>query len=308
MLFIINKNACLSKSYRIFKSEIEPLLKEKKVSFEYVVTETVSETVNVAGASVKKHKEIIACGGDGTVNAVGTGILNATVRGQDRPTMGTLPIGSSNNFALQTLKIPSHPQEALRVLLEGKKTVIDAGKMGEHFFFNVFGIGIGGEVAHIGQHQWPFCRLPSIWLRYKLPALLIAFRGISSFDVEVRTDRGDNFIGTLIFANTYNGKGEGKYFPLNENGSASDGVLNMVLIENISLAKYVVPPSFPVGLRKLKEDGKIHFFPASKIQVKIKNSSRGEFPFAYIDGDLLKLEKNTFTIEVLPKALSIISG
>lgn len=308
MLFIINRNACLNKSYQIFKSKIEPLLKEKKVSFEYVTTETVAETINCARNSVKKHREVIACGGDGTVNAVGTGLLSAGTLEEGQVVMGALPIGSSNNFALQTLKIPRHPQEALKVLLEGKKLSIDVGKTGEHFFFNVFGIGVGGEVADVGQRQWPFCRLPNIWFRYKLPALAIALRGISTFDVDVKTDKGDAFSGTLIFANTYNGKGEGKYLPLNENGSASDGVLNMVLIEDISLAKYVARPSIPIVIRKLRKRGKAHFFPASKIQVKIKNSSRGEFPFAYIDGELFKLEKNTFSIEILPKALSVISG
>jgi len=138
--------------------------------------------------------------------------------------------------------------------------------------------------------------------------LLIGLRGISTFDVEVRTDSGDAFSGTLIFANTYNGKGEGKYFPLNENGSASDGVLNMVLVEDISLAKYVVRPSVPVVLRKLRERGKIYFFPASKIWLKIKNSSTGALPFAYIDGEVFKLEEDTFSIEIFPKALSVISG
>lgn len=309
MLFIINKNACLNKSYRIFKSKIEPLLKEKGVSFECVTTETVAETINQAKASVKKHKEIIACGGDGTVNAVGTGLLSVTLSGQDeQAVMGVLPIGSSNNFALQTLEIPRHPQEALKVLLEGKKTIIDAGKIGEHFFFNVFGIGAGGEIAHIGQHQWPFCRLPNIWFRYKLPVLGIALRGISTFDAEVMTDKGDDFSGTLIFANTYNGRGEGKYLPLNENGSASDGVLNMVLVESISLAKHIARPSVPFVLRKLKKRGKIYFFPASKIWLKIKNSSTGALPFAYIDGELFKLEEDAFSIEILPKALSVISG
>jgi len=308
MLFIINRNACLNKSYQIFKSKIEPLLKEKKASFEYVTTETVAETINCARNSVKKHREVIACGGDGTVNVVGIGLMSANASEKEQVVMGVLPIGSSNNFALQTLKIPRHPQEALKVLLERKKTTIDAGKMGERFFFNVFGIGVGGEVADIGQHQWPFCRLPSIWLRYKLPALIIALKGISTFDVEVRTDKGDDFSGTLIFANTYNGKGEGKYLPLNENGSASDGVLNMVLVENISLAKYVVKPSVPDVLRKLKKRGEIHFFPASKIWLKIKNSSTGTLPFAYIDGETFKLEEDTFSIEIFPKALSVISG
>ena len=64
---------------------------------------------------------VIAAGGDGTVNEVGSGIVSAPAPSQDAsPTtaLGIVPLGTGNDLA-RTLGIPLDPEEALRLLAEG---------------------------------------------------------------------------------------------------------------------------------------------------------------------------------------------
>lgn len=59
---------------------------------------------------------VTACGGDGTVQLVGRNLI-----GVDLP-LGILPLGSANGLAT-ALEIPKNPEDALRVLMQSRKTV-----------------------------------------------------------------------------------------------------------------------------------------------------------------------------------------
>ncbi|HHO68153.1 MAG TPA: lipid kinase YegS [Gammaproteobacteria bacterium] len=88
---------------------------------------------------------VIAGGGDGTLNAVATGLLSAPA-GQ-RPALGVLPLGTANDFA-RGCGIPlQDPLAALRLVLERPPVPIDVGRCGERFFVNVATGGFGAEVT-----------------------------------------------------------------------------------------------------------------------------------------------------------------
>ena len=104
-------------------------------------------TVGVGDAVVAARKfalegydDIIAIGGDGTVNEVAKGIIGSSAR------LGIIPVGSGNGLA-RHLGIPMGYQNALGVILEGRKMRIDAGKINDEYFFCTAGLGFDALVG-----------------------------------------------------------------------------------------------------------------------------------------------------------------
>ncbi len=84
---------------------------------------------------------VIAWGGDGTLNEVGS-----TLAFHDA-TLAIIPSGSGNGLARE-LHIPFDPAAAFRVAFDGRPFVIDAGELDGHLFFNIAGLGLDARVAH----------------------------------------------------------------------------------------------------------------------------------------------------------------
>lgn len=78
---------------------------------------------------------LVAAGGDGTVNAVASALIN-------QPTaLGVIPAGTLNHFA-RDLHIPLDPVEAARTLLTGEIVAVDAAEVNGHVFLNNSVLGL----------------------------------------------------------------------------------------------------------------------------------------------------------------------
>jgi len=84
---------------------------------------------------------VVAWGGDGTMNEVGTAIAFTDVA------LSLVPSGSGNGLARE-LNIPFDPDAAFETALRGRERIIDAGDIGGRLFFNVAGVGLDARVAH----------------------------------------------------------------------------------------------------------------------------------------------------------------
>ncbi len=141
VIFIINPIAG-SRSKAALPQLIEQHLDHQKYELQLVFTDFKgqgSEITNLAvanGASI-----IVAVGGDGTVNEIGKMLIDT------KACLGILPAGSGNGLA-RHLKIPLDLIKAIKVINQGKKVFIDAGKMNGKFFFCTSGVGFD---AHIGD-------------------------------------------------------------------------------------------------------------------------------------------------------------
>jgi YegS/Rv2252/BmrU family lipid kinase len=83
---------------------------------------------------------VIAWGGDGTVNEVGSELAFGDAA------HGIVPRGSGKGLARE-LRIPFDPAAALRTALDGRDRPIDAGELDGRLFFNVAGVGLDARVA-----------------------------------------------------------------------------------------------------------------------------------------------------------------
>jgi YegS/Rv2252/BmrU family lipid kinase len=93
---------------------------------------------------------VIAAGGDGTIHAVAGGLVGS------KSTMGIIPTGTMNNLA-HSLNIPDTIPDACTAIASGETHTIDLGKINDHVFLEVAGIGLEAalfpaaeEIKHTG--------------------------------------------------------------------------------------------------------------------------------------------------------------
>lgn len=106
--------------------------------------ETFSDPKEVTADIVRRAPEVdcvVVCGGDGSVNAAGPGLLETKLP------FGIVPLGTGNDLA-RTLGIPEDLGSAIDVITAGKERKIDIGLVNGKPFFNVASLGISTDLAH----------------------------------------------------------------------------------------------------------------------------------------------------------------
>jgi YegS/Rv2252/BmrU family lipid kinase len=116
-----------------------------------------NEIIDLARRAVSDNcQPIIAGGGDGTINAVASVLIDT-----DR-TLGVLPLGTLNHFA-KDLNIPLDVAAAARVCLEGREASVDVGEVNGQIFLNNSSLGLYPSIVRhrekqqqqLGRGKWP---------------------------------------------------------------------------------------------------------------------------------------------------------
>jgi YegS/Rv2252/BmrU family lipid kinase len=142
-------------------------------------------------AAVSGCDAVIACGGDGTINAVLQGLVGTETA------LGIIPLGTANALA-HDLRIPMHPVKAARALLGGEAKRYAVGRVTfrdrdgkpESRYFTV-AVGIGAD-AHLFykldqklKTNWGmaayYAKATHVWFTHPL----------ERFEAEFRTDDGE---------------------------------------------------------------------------------------------------------------------
>ena len=95
-------------------------------------------------AALEGAELVIAAGGDGTIHAVANGLVGT------QSILGIIPTGTMNNVAL-SLNIPDTIPAACFAIANGETRTIDMGKVNEHVFLEVAGVGLEAKLAPAGE-------------------------------------------------------------------------------------------------------------------------------------------------------------
>ena len=106
-------------------------------------TESREETIQKLKENSYIYDLIVCCGGDGTLNAVVSGLI----LGRSRVPIGYIPTGTTNDFAT-TLKIPKNYNDALNSIVEGNIMKCDIGKFNSSLFTYIAAAGAFTEVSY----------------------------------------------------------------------------------------------------------------------------------------------------------------
>ncbi|MBR3332919.1 MAG: YegS/Rv2252/BmrU family lipid kinase [Clostridia bacterium] len=118
---IINPNAGTRQARRFLPEMISVFNKAKYLCSVYV-TEKRGDAAVFARAHAGEADLVVACGGDGTLNEVITGLL----LGSHKTPLGYIPCGSTNDFA-SGLDIPTAPLMACDAVISGQPRALDVG-------------------------------------------------------------------------------------------------------------------------------------------------------------------------------------
>lgn len=86
---------------------------------------------------------LVCCGGDGTLNEVISGCMEA----ENAIPLGYIPTGSTNDFA-RSLNIPINLEEAAELIVSGSAQSCDIGMIGNRYFTYIAAFGAFTEVSY----------------------------------------------------------------------------------------------------------------------------------------------------------------
>ncbi len=112
------------------------------VEVEIFVTERAGHARELATAALNRGAtQVIAWGGDGTVNEVASALAFRDAA------LAVIPSGSGNGLARE-LRVPMDAAAAFAVAIDGHSRTIDCGELDGRLFFNIAGLGLDARVAH----------------------------------------------------------------------------------------------------------------------------------------------------------------
>ena len=222
------------------RAVIEPMLKD--IPHRFHETQYRKHAVEVAAGLTEGGRgvDIVAMGGDGTLNEVLNGIADpAQVR------LGLIPCGSGNDFAAAT-GIPSDPAEALKIILKGEAKPTDYMECAGVRGINAIGTGIDVDILRR-------------YARMKLLKGSAAY--LASLISTVMTYRAKQFVDVTgdapvphnaFIACAGNGQSIGGGIPICPEAIPDDGLLDVIIVDNIR--KPGIPSAFMKLVRRQVQD------------------------------------------------------
>jgi YegS/Rv2252/BmrU family lipid kinase len=229
---------------------------------------------------------IVAAGGDGTVNEVVNGIGGADV------TLGVLPVGTMNVFALELGMENKDLRHAWSVIDRGRTREIDLPMANSKYFVQLAGVGLDAEVVRQTTPNFKKALGP---ISYVLSLAQVAARKPPKI---LTTDAaGVRREGSFVLVG--NGRYYGGALELFRDAQLDDGLLDVVVFKNQShwdLMRYVQAIVF--GDHRGLPD--VEYFQTEQLQIE----AEGEVPVE-IDGEIAGLAPFTFGFS--PRKLRVLA-
>jgi len=282
---------------------VEVLLKQSGIAYELVLTTAPGDAHNIAKQAAEDGCAlVVAAGGDGTVNEVINGLMQANVDGNGRPVLAVLPIGRGNDFAYG-VDIPHELEEAVEVLVQDQSHSLDVGKVtgGDYpegrYFGNGVGLGfdtvVGFEAAKVkwlhGAASYLLALIRTIFLYSKAPVY------------EIKLDN-ETFHQPFLMVSVMNGRRMGGSFYMAPDGDASDGVFDLCLASHVPQLR-ILPLAAKFISGTQKGHPAIRMLRSHKVTIR---ATEGTIP-AHADGETICEAGKSLSIELFPDSLKVLS-
>lgn len=290
ILLIVNPTAGKMKSKSGMFDIVEMFRKNGAVTTVLTTVEKGDATA-IARQYAQDHDIVVCCGGDGTLNEVITGLMQANCR----VPLGYVPAGTTNDMA-NTLAIPKGIKRATQCILAGEPVPQDIGLFNKSLYFSY--------VASFGAFTKVSYATPQ-WLKNHFGHFAYVLDGIKRvgeikpYRVKVESPKF-SLEDNVVFGSVTNAKSVGGTFKMrDEDVCLNDGKFEVMLIRN---------PHNPVDLRSILyglthqkyDEEHVLFFHTDQITFTFPN----EVPWT-VDGEFAGDQKKV-QIQNLPRAVSLI--
>lgn len=285
--FVYNPIAGKGKSVQ-FRAAIESRLAARNIKHAFHETHDQRDAIAIAQRLTKAAAEpvdIVAMGGDGTLNEVLNGIAEPS-----RTRLGVIPCGSGNDFAA-VAGIPGTPDGALDVLLNGEAKLTDYLECGGVRGINAIGTGIDVDILR-RYNRMKLLKGSAAYLA-SLAVTLLSYRARQFTELDGKTARPHN----ALIACAGNGQRIGGGIPICPEARIDDGLMDIVIVDNIS--RLGIPGAFiKLMKRKILELPSTAFRRDSRLRIR----SDAPMPIQ-IDGEIH--ENLPFDVRVVSGALRV---
>ena len=238
-------------------------------------------------AAEEGFEEVIAVGGDGTVNEVARALLGTNTA------LGIVPKGSGNGLA-RSLGIAMNSEEAIRQLSTGRRLCIDSCTMDGRPFFCTCGMGFDAAVSRTFAEA--STRGPVTYLR----TMIEEYRSFKPETYRLDINDGERTLETEAFVLVVaNATQYGNNAYIAPEADLSDGLLDLAIIRPFPvLEAAVVLGDLMLG----KLAGNKHYETERIKSLRIERPTAGA---VHIDGEPLELG-TTIDIKLRPHSLHVI--
>ncbi|KRD10302.1 hypothetical protein ASE21_11345 [Flavobacterium sp. Root901] len=258
-----------------------------KIEVDY--TKHKKHAAELTKAAISQNPDcIVACGGDGTINEVASCLIGTSI------TLGIVPVGSGNGLA-SNLSIPRDFKKAVEIIKNGKTAAIDAGKINEQYFFSNTGIGIDALI--IKKYERSGNRTLSSYVKAALSSSMEfkAQETILSFD--------ENKIKVKPFMAFISNSNEMGYnMSLTPTASLSDGLLDMVIIPELSFTEKLIL-GYYVLRNSIEKFKKAKHYLVRNVKIEMPQKI---FTDIQIDGEQHNIKSNIIDVSILSGALKVL--
>ncbi|MFT5484090.1 MAG: lipid kinase YegS, partial [Halieaceae bacterium] len=186
-----------------------------------------AELFATAAARSCTFDTVVAAGGDGTVNAVVTGLMHSGV--ERLPALAILPTGTANDFARACEIATGNPLSALMLALESDAVAVDVGVVNQRCFLNVATGGFGAEITTTTPEE----------LKRILGGVAYLVTGIqqaANLRLSEATIRGPDFDwqGSFLALAVGNGRYAGGGIPMCTDALINDGLLDISILRDVT--------------------------------------------------------------------------
>ena len=222
---------------REYLTGIQVLFRSLEIPAKWITPDSADELASAASTAISAgHKALFAMGGDGTFQA-----LANSVHGTDA-IVGLLPSGGGNDFAAAA-GIPNHPVRAAEALVRGRIRSVDlvrARTADGHVRLYAGGGGVGLDAEAARHASGKYRKLPGR-LRY-IASALRALAGYTPLEVQLEFPGGDEkvFCGKALLAGVLNTPTYGSGLRLAPGATLDDGLLHVVLVEDLAALEVLV--------------------------------------------------------------------
>ena len=286
VIFIVNPFAghtSKSKIPDLIRRSIDPDV----LDFEIVNTEYASHAAQIAESAKNSGIDgVIAVGGDGTVNEVGSALVHSDTA------LGIVPGGSGNGLSMH-LGIGRNARKALGIIQRFRTQYIDTATVNNRFYINMAGIGIDGLVAYKTKSS------EKRGFKTYLKGALSEAMKYKNQTYKVEID-GKEYHGKFLSINVANGSMFGYHFKIAADADTSDGLIDTLMIHDAHKMDYL-------GNAWRFWAGRIHkskFASLSKVSnVKITSY---EDNYIHIDGEGFPHKPGELEFKVYKQSLKVI--
>jgi len=245
----------------------------------------------IAAAPVEKLC-FVACGGDGTINEVASGVA-----GHENACFTVYPCGSGNDF----VKIFGGPARFLDLdaLLAAEPAPIDILKVDDRWCINVFSFGFDTGVLKTMNRvkRKPFMGGKKAYYVGIVDALMKSMKTGCTITV----DGEPFFAGDILLCTFANAQYVGGSFRCAPRAEIDDGLIEVCLVKPISRLSFVkLIGSYTAGthLEDPRMKDIVRYTRAKKLTVE---SAAGLLPVS-LDGEVI--ERKRFTVEIVPAGVN----